>query len=295
MDNRLLFIKLAVNGVELNPVDYFYGNVGLPAVYGFGSLLQRHFEHESLGSVIGGFALATYLQRPYILEGGGLVRFCMPRTQHFLKNANLSEGVPIMEECKGYGVYGLVFEVYNFQDEIIDVAQENIPLMRFAGGTIEKVVDVDVLLRGEDSEMKLIRRLMPGTVLIDRHELLAAYCRKNGCDPLDALLDHLSFVESEDDEHKEQESGEKKCDNRKAGPVPGWLIPVFAGYQRVFDLQQNVKGQRNMDYEHAFVEPVVTLAQCMLPNRLSCVNEMLWRMTMDEGKNYFLFHQAATT
>lgn len=296
MDNRYLYIKLTVNGVDLNPVDYAYGHVGLPAIYGFGSLLQRHFSHEGLISTVSGFAMSTYRQRLFVVEGQGLVKFCLPRTAHFMKGANLNEGVPRTEECKCYGVYGLVFEIQDFQDEILDIAKEKLPQMRFAGGTIERVLDkdVDVFLQEEEDEQRLKKWLMPGTITLDRHELLASYCKVNGCDSLDALLDHLSFIDPSEEESEESGTNDKKKEEkkrvRKSGAA-GWLIPVFAGYQRIYDWGKNLEGQRNKNYKHTFVEPVVTLAECVLPSRVSRVNDMLWQLIVDEGQNYFLFQQ----
>lgn len=285
-DNRLLFIKIAVNGVNLNPVDYVYGNTGLPAIYGFGHLLQRYFAQNDCLSTMGGFNVATYEQRINVVKDGFNYKFSLSRNPHFQQGASLNKGVPIIEECKGYGKYGLVFKIHDYEDDVLEIVRHKLPLMRFAGGMIEEILDVDVFEDDEDGEQQILKRLTPGTVLMDRHQMLAEHCLENGCDVLDALFDHICILKKKYPEHKDKWFSEgKKVDS------PGWLIPIFAGYQRVSRIQENLPGQRDSESRHAFVEPVVTLAEAKMPLKVASIDEMLWQMTMDEDQNYFIFQQ----
>lgn len=285
---RFLKITMQVNGISLSPVAWFYGHMGLPAVYGFGHALQRFWNERDCNSVIESFAVASIKQKINSTTKGYHTSFSISRNPHFLRDANLNVGVPILEECKAFGIYSTIFKISNYSEIAKKITEIKLPAMRFAGGTIDKVLSIESYSCNEDGEKDLIKSLMPGTVLIDKTNNLVEYAKDKKCDYLDALLDHMTLI-SEEKEGVERK-GKEYVYYKKANDS-GWVIPVFVGYQRVSGMQKGLAGQREPEYQHCFVEPVVGMAECVLINRVKRLEDVMWHMKCDAEQNYFIFQQ----
>lgn len=126
---------------------------------------------------------------------------------------------------------------------------------------------------------KVLRKLMPGYVLLERRELLQA-AMHTGQDALAALIDYLSVHHSctQENEKVEWKSGRKE---------KGWLVPIAVGFQGISPVRQALN-QRDDDIPHRFAEAVVTLGEFKMAHHIEDIETILWRYQTDLDKNLYL-------
>lgn len=126
---------------------------------------------------------------------------------------------------------------------------------------------------------KVLRKLMPGYVLLERRELLQA-AMHTGRDALAALIDYLAVHHSctQENEKVEWKSGRKE---------KGWLVPIAVGFQGISATGQALN-QRDADAAHRFAEAVVTLGEFKMAHHIEDIETMLWRYQTDLDKNLYL-------
>lgn len=153
--------------------------------------------------------------------------------------------------------------------DTVDLILKNIAnalhMMKVAGGDIMSFKAPESYpMSGEDGEQKrLLRRLMPGFVLVERRNLVESV---NGKDNLETFLDALQV------HVKEREDGSGFKFFRK---YPGWIVPIAVGFKRLSAVGK-VKNQRDVRYDHAFVESILTLGEFKMPYRFESVDEIMW-------------------
>ena len=143
-----------------------------------------------------------------------------------------------------------------------------LPSMRIASGYISnkslneasnwKVYTTD----NEDSERLLRNRLMPGYIPVDRSDLLE---KNTEGDALDGLLKALQGVTD----------------------PKGWLVPLTVGYKDLSGAMK-VLNQRSYDYEHHFVEPIVTVGEFKTPFRFDSIDDMMWEYEYDNEDGTYM-------
>ncbi len=125
--------------------------------------------------------------------------------------------------------------------------KKKIYTMRLAGGTILEIGQVEFLPLAEASEQrdKTLRRLMlkmlPGFLLVDRKELLVEHfkqLKKKQLDAelLDAWLDFSAIKYKAQPQLKEVEvpNESTSADWKKVDkPAQGWLVPIMTGYKAI--------------------------------------------------------------
>lgn len=126
---------------------------------------------------------------------------------------------------------------------------------------------------------KILRKLMPGYVLLERRELMRE-AMENGQDALDALIDHLAIHHScsQENEKVVWQSGRKQ---------KGWLVPIAIGFQGISPLGQALN-QRDADTPHRFAEAVVTLGEFKMAHHIDNISTMQWRYQADLDNNLYL-------
>ena len=157
-----------------------------------------------------------------------------------------------------------------------------LPRMKIAGGDIISFGKPDILYASDndpESEKKILYRLMPGYVLIERRDLLEKEM-KNGKDGLDALLSYLAI------EHKAEE-GAQGIQWLSQKKERGWLVPITIGFKGISDLGK-VEKQRDPEKPHRFVESIVTLGEFKMPYRFENIADILWHYEYDEEKGMYL-------
>ena len=62
----------------------------------------------------------------------------------------------------------------------------------------------------------------------------------------------------------------------------GWLIPLAVGYKAISPVDR-VLNQRDMSYEHQFVESVVTLGEFKPLYRIKNIDDLIWQYQCDNN------------
>ncbi len=144
--------------------------------------------------------------------------------------------------------------------------------MKIAGGDIwDFGTPCIYYLLDEDDRIrrKLIRKLMPGYVLVERRDVLIERM-KTEQSSLEALMDVLAV-------HCGSSCG-NSMESEKQKPKKRTLekfVPVAVGFHGITQLG-HVKGQRDPSSDHCFAESVVTLGEFIMPYQLDYIDDMMW-------------------
>lgn len=200
-----------------------------------------------------------------------------------------------IEEARCHMCVSLLIEVegVNGMNEkmLLRATKERIPRMKAAGGDIGTKFDEKNLtvhyVRDEKSMYKIRARLMCGTILKERTDLIQP---TEEHDALDCLMDiqrvvYKKFVEEQEDSKKKVRWESSKFIDK------GWLVPIAVGYCDLSGPTDKLEGQRSYDYEHHFVEPIVTVGEFRMPHRFNTLDEMMWRYDYDEVNGLYLCKQ----
>jgi len=153
--------------------------------------------------------------------------------------------------------------------------------MKVAGGTAFGFGDITSWYPDDEEKTKrdLMRRLMPGYIIIERRDLMKQESDADDRDALDRLLYRLQVASSlseSDDKHWKHHRNQN-----------GWIVPLAVGFR---DLSGSlaVRNQRSTKYDHHFVEPVLTLGEFVLPYRCGSIQNMIWRYQYNEEQGLYV-------
>ena len=201
------------------------------------------------------------------------------------------ERPPFVEEARCHIEVSLLIELKGLSGRIKVLFEESVrqelPRLKAAGGDIVlhhgeqldwQVVSVDN--DDEKDERRLKARLMPGYAIVERQDLLQ---HEAGKDTLDSLLNAMQVQYTA----KRDEEGVFIGWQRAKVSGDGWLVPLAVGFR---DLSGNlqVKEQRSYEYEHHFVEPLVTVGEFVMPYRFASIQDMMWEYNYDEAEGLYL-------
>lgn len=119
-----------------------------------------------------------------------------------------------------------------------------------------------------EKEKELRGRLRKGYAIIERRDLMIE--NNSEGDDLDKLLDYLKV------NFKAKDSDDKKVIWEASKKTSGWIVPIVTGYRGI-QSSGNVNNQRDVNYEHQFVEPVVTLGEFKTVYGLDSLEDMMWK------------------
>lgn len=201
------------------------------------------------------------------------------------------ERPPFVEEARCHLEISLLVELAGMQGSLKEIFEESVrrelPRLKAAGGDIVlrhgeplawQVVSVD---HDEERDVRRLKaRLMPGYAIIERQDLLH---HESGKDALDSLL---SAMQVQYTANRDAEGAFIGWQRSKA-VADGWLVPLAVGFR---DLSGNlsVKEQRSYEYEHHFVEPLVTVGEFVMPYRCESIQEMMWEYNYDGTEGLYL-------
>jgi CRISPR-associated protein Csy2 len=126
---------------------------------------------------------------------------------------------------------------------------------------------------------KIMRKLMPGYVLIERQDLMKK-AMENGQDALDALIDYLAI-------HHTCEQQDEKVIWKTSRKEKGWLVPIAIGFQGISPLG-NALNQRDSSTPHCFAESVVTLGEFKMAHHIKNIEDMQWSYKTDLENDLYL-------
>ncbi|WP_334119909.1 type I-F CRISPR-associated protein Csy2, partial [Limnobacter sp.] len=157
-------------------------------------------------------------------------------------------------------------------EQVKHLINEQVQQMKFASGDVMSVKKVDFYTvdTNETTEVrKLLNKLMLGTVLIERRDLMIE-AMKQGQDALDALLEYIKV------NHRSTQSENGEVTWRTGRKTTGWIVPIAVGFQGLTELGF-AKNQRDTDTPHRFAESVLTLGEFLMPYRVDNLDTILWQ------------------
>ncbi|MFC3190086.1 type I-F CRISPR-associated protein Csy2 [Pseudocitrobacter faecalis] len=149
---------------------------------------------------------------------------------------------------------------------------------KLAGGSIISMRDPHIFSAPEDEKQlrKILWRLMPGFVLFDRSEWLVEHHQQHPeMSRLDAWLD---FSAIKYQSQAPDERGDARWEYQPK-PMPGYLVPLMCGYQRISPLYKpgEVANARDENTPFAFVEAVYGVGEWRGLHRITDIEPLLWR------------------
>ena len=173
----------------------------------------------------------------------------------------------------------------DIRTHLIEAVREELPCLKLAGGDIlrfrlpESIFYVDET--AEDGELKVLSKLMPGYVLVERRDLMekAMADRKNGVEAL------LHYLEIQYQPEKKKDDEVLRWVGKKA--EPGWIVPIAVGFKGLSPLGK-VACQRDAETPHRFAESVITLGEFKMPYHFQHISEILWKYEYLADKNLYL-------
>ncbi|MBB1313395.1 type I-F CRISPR-associated protein Csy2 [Aliivibrio sp. SR45-2] len=266
---------------------------GFPAItnfLGFAHALSRKLPSE-LSTTLGGVAVISHenivhARQPQ--EWGDYV-FALTRNPLTQKGAT----APINEEGRMNMTISLLIEVHGLlggaieqENSLVNSVKHLIPRLRIAGGQIIQIGSISLTNKGDDK--KVLRRLMPGFVLLDRSDYLTEHVKNQNeqddqCTVFDAWCDFYKLkyqairVES-DIEDQEELSNKAKWDFVPK-PKMGYLVPIMSGYCAISPLYEagKVEKVRDTTVPVVFAEAAYGIAEWMSPHRLANIDNAIWR------------------
>lgn len=190
-----------------------------------------------------------------------------------------------IEEARAHLTASLIIEYVGLDTSDKDTALTQInqlmhSQLKIAGGDI-LAFDNPYFTNAENSDdtQRVLRKLMPGYVLLERKELMQTVMQ-SGQDAMDTLIDHLAIHHSclQIDEKVEWTSGRRQ---------KGWIVPIAVGFQGISSLGQALN-QRDMDTPHRFAEAVVTLGEFKMAHHIDDIEALLWRYQTDLDNQLYL-------
>lgn len=167
------------------------------------------------------------------------------------------------------------------EEKLLQEVEKLLHTMKMASGDIisaGKSCIFYVSDEDEQMERKILRRLMPGFVIIERRDLL----RDTGeMTSMEKLLSVLAV-------HHHSQSGEDGLSQWSSEKeAPGWLVPLAVGFHGISPLGQ-AAGQRDPAEPHCFAECAVTLGEWILPIRAESIKDLLWTYSYDKNHSMYV-------
>lgn len=206
------------------------------------------------------------------------------KTAPFNEEGRMHLTVSLLVECQGEiinGEYG--------KAALCSALHRLCQSHKLAGGSIVSMREPQIF-NAPDDEKKLrqiLWRLMPGFVLCDRSEWLMAHYRqqkevKAESTMLDAWLDFAAIKY----QAIRQQEGEDASWEYQPKPMPGYLVPLMCGYQRISRLYEagEVANVRDTTTPFAFTEAVYGVGEWRGLHRIADLQPFFWRYrTTDTG------------
>lgn len=297
MSSLILLQRLRVeNANAIAGVTY-----GFPAIthfLGFTHALSRKLS-ASQGLHLGGCAVVSHGHQLHAHTSGRDYQFALTRnpltregkTASFNEEGRMHLTASLLIECHGEianGEYG--------QQELADYLHQVCPTLRLAGGIIVDIQDIRVLDMPEtEIEMSRLQwRLMPGFVLRDRSAWLNAHHQALLADDpqatlLDAWLDFAALkMQADSPKEGDVQEGEPATWHHVPKPMPGYLVPLMTGYQRISELYAPgvVENARDELTPFAYTEAVYGIGEWSGLHRIKSLEEILWRYRTTETGYY---------
>lgn len=222
-----------------------------------------------------------------------------------LKLNSQGSNPPIVEEGKMHFTASLIIEckgliaggeagIAQLESSLEELCYQQ----RLAGGVINTIKSISLHSAGTDDEFKRLNRrikrlLLPGFVLMDRSDLLAAHFEQlksenEEIEMVDAWLDFSALkLKAEPILNKGETvptEETKAVWEYHPKPYNGWLVPIMTGYKAISEVYPpgEVKNVRDSEVPICFVESVHSIGEWYGIHKLSDINDCLWNYLHDD-------------
>lgn len=295
MNHYLLLKKIDVqNANAIAGLTY-----GFPAVtnfLGFAHALSRKLTQKMAVS-LGGVAVISHRNTVHARQPSGRGDYVFALTRNPLTPQGNT--APINEEGRMSMQVSLLIEMEGIlagdkqtEQNLQVVLQRLIPTMRLAGGQITHVESYQILT-SEDQQRRALRRLMPGFVLIDRHDYLASHfaqLQQQNPDStlMDAWCDFATLkyraIPLESEDITENGDGKQKALwEYQPKPGSGYLVPIATGYRAISKCYEpgEVANVRDTSVPVVFAEMAYSVGEWLSVHRLQDIQQGVWRYHYD--------------
>ncbi|HEK2898765.1 type I-F CRISPR-associated protein Csy2 [Proteus terrae] len=268
---------------------------GFPAVtnfLGFAHALSRKLS-PTLSVSLGGIAVVSHKNDVHVRRPSGKGSYVFALTRNPLTSKGST--APINGEGRMWMQISLLIEVDGIvggdrqaEQNLLSNIRRLAPAMRLAGGQITNIESIQ-LLTSEKEQQHALRRLMPGFVLVDRCDYLAAHFQhlqqQNASSTLmDAWCDFATLKYKAIPQEGEDltDNGESK---RKANweyqpkPNSGYLVPISTGYCAISECYApgQVANVRDTSIPVTFAESAYSVGEWLSVHRLVNIQQGIWR------------------
>ena len=272
-----------------------YGFPGITNFLGFAHALSRKLP-TALGVHLGGVLVACHQHQIHAKQPKGWGDYVFALTRNPLTKEGKT--APIIEEGRMNMRVSLLIELHGLitgdletQDELLDYVQHHVPSMRLAGGQIISMQKASIAHSSQT--LHIMRRLMPGFVLVDRSDYLLAHYREQqqtctDFSMLDAWCDFATLkyeavrTDADTGTNQTTENAPQQTHAQwryKAKPNGGYLVPMTAGYCAISEVHEpgTVTQTRDSATPAVFAEAAYTVGEWLSPHRLTVIDDAIWR------------------
>ncbi|MTH48176.1 type I-F CRISPR-associated protein Csy2 [Intestinirhabdus alba] len=208
------------------------------------------------------------------------------KTAPFNEEARMHLTVSLLVECQGEianGEYG--------KKVLCSWLKQHCQGQKLAGGNVVSMRDPHIYEASDNQKQlrQILWCLMPGFALYDRSEWLLEHHRTlqhqdRNKTLLDAWLDFAALRY----QANLPEEGDKAVWEYQPKPMPGYLVPLMCGYQRISPLYPagEVANARDTTIPFAFTEAVYGVGEWRGVHRITDLQPLLWRYRTTETGYY---------
>lgn len=294
---------LILNHVKVENANAIAGLTwGFPAIsnfLGFSHALSRKLKSYS-GLNLGRCAVVCHQHKVQAHQPAGWGDYVFSLTRNpltkeskspsFVEEARMHMDVSLLIECD-FKHSEFDFEGVEDSDDaqiqhFIDWINNQAAMQRLAGGTITSIDSVQFEDAPNDEQRRILMRLLPGYVLVDRPDVLQDHhqsrlANDDNASLLDSWLDfsamkHQAVVA---DDVAEPDASTPATWALIPRPGAGWLVPITIGYSAISPLYEpgEVKRTRDEQTPFRFVEAAYSIGQWVSPHRVRDLSSIFWR------------------
>jgi len=319
-DHLLIVPRIRVQNANAISSPLTHGFPSITAFIGLMWALERKVRAADIDLQFNAVAVVAHDHEEQVTDSRYVKNFRLTR------NPNDRDGKPaaIVEEGRIHLELSLIFAVQgpalNDTDKtaLTRRVTDLLSQMRIAGGSILPPAQPDArqspyllaLTGNEEDSRKLFMstmwRLLPGSVLVERPDLLQqrhAELRESNpqASPLDAWLslsrinwrppEPKTKVDPENDPEDKPENEPAKKDRLWLNDRQnlGWIVPIPVGYTGLSELQApgSVSSARDQTTPFRLVESLFSIGQWISPHRLRAVEHLLWYADSDDERGVY--------
>ncbi|RZF90708.1 type I-F CRISPR-associated protein Csy2 [Pseudoalteromonas sp. CO302Y] len=296
MSQYLLIKKLNVQNANAI-AGLTYGFPAITNFLGFAHALSRKLP-ANLNVNLGGVMVISHKNQVHAQQPKGWGDYAFALTRNPLTHQGKT--APINEEGRMNMQISLLVEIKGLvagdtltETELKAHLNQLIPTLRLAGGQIIGFEACD-LLNTEKQQAYALRHLMPGFVLMDRHEYLASHFEQLKIEQADACLFDawcdfatLTYCANPNEGQQIEDNDEPEAAITKAQwnyiakPNAGYLVPIATGFCAISPLYGagEVANVRDKKVPVTFAETAYSVGEWQSVHRLHHIETALWRYT----------------